>query len=126
MKSFTHRKLVTTALAAVVAAVFSLSSQNVSADEAATLKAGEFTFKAPGPWKAKAKPRAMSKGGLTFAQSGEGLTEIFRLIDELERTEIETIVYTNYSSLAHWWILAGLILLLLETALSASALRVLP
>lgn len=60
------------------------------------------------------------------AQSGEGLEEIFGLIDELERTEIETIVYTNYSSLAHWWILAGLILLFLETMLSASALRVLP
>jgi len=66
-------------------------------------------------------------GGQYFrAQSGEGLKEIFRLIDELERTEIETIVYTNYSSLAHWWILAGLLLLLLETVLSASALRVLP
>ena len=66
-------------------------------------------------------------GGQYFrAQSGEGLVEIFELIDELERTEIETIVYTNYSSLAHWWILAGLILLFLETVLNASALRVLP
>ena len=66
-------------------------------------------------------------GGKYFrAQSGEGLTEIFRLIDEMERTEIETIVYTNYSSLAHWWILAGLLLLLLEAVLSASVLRVLP
>lgn len=66
-------------------------------------------------------------GGRYFrAQSGEGLEEIFGLIDQLERTEIETIVYTNYSSLAHWWILAGLVLLLLETLLSASALRVLP
>jgi Ca-activated chloride channel family protein len=66
-------------------------------------------------------------GGQYFrAQSGESLAEIFALIDELERTEIETIVYTNYSSLAHWWILAGLILLLLDTLLSASALRVLP
>jgi Ca-activated chloride channel family protein len=66
-------------------------------------------------------------GGQYFrAQSGEALQEIFQLIDDLERTEIETIVYTNYSSLAHWWILAGLILLLLETVLAASALRVLP
>ena len=66
-------------------------------------------------------------GGQYFrAQSGESLAEIFELIDELERTEIETIVYTNYSSLAHWWILAGLILLLIDTLLSASALRVLP
>ena len=66
-------------------------------------------------------------GGQYFrAQSGESLAEIFELIDELERTEIETIVYTNYTSLAHWWILAGLILLMLDSVLSASALRVLP
>ena len=69
---------------------------------------------------------ARTGGRYYRAQSGEGLQEIFQFIDELERTEIETIVYTNYSSLAHWWILAGLILLLLETVLAASALRVLP
>ncbi|RKZ12772.1 aerotolerance regulator BatA [bacterium] len=60
------------------------------------------------------------------AQSGESLKKIFAEIDELERTEIETIVYTNYSSLAHWWILAGLLLLFIESVLSASLLRVLP
>jgi Ca-activated chloride channel family protein len=69
---------------------------------------------------------ARTGGRYYRAQSGEGLQEIFQFIDELERTEIETIVYTNYSSLAHWWILAGLVLLLLETVLTASALRVLP
>ena len=69
---------------------------------------------------------ARTGGRYYRARSGEGLQEIFPFIDELERTEIETIVYTNYSSLAHWWILAGLILLLLETVLAASALRVLP
>lgn len=66
-------------------------------------------------------------GGQYFrAQSGESLAEIFALIDELERTEIETIVYTNYSSLAHWWILAGMLLLILDTILGASLMRVLP
>jgi Ca-activated chloride channel family protein len=66
-------------------------------------------------------------GGRYFrAQSGEGLEEIFGLIDDLEKTEIDSVIYTNYSSLAHWWILAGILLLLAESVLSASALRVLP
>lgn len=67
-----------------------------------------------------------TQGRYFRAQSGEGLEEIFGQIDQLERTEIETVVYTNYSSLAHWWILAGLLLLLLDTLLGASLMRVLP
>lgn len=42
-----------------------LCSQLVMAEEA-TLKAGDFTFKAVGAWKAKDTPRAMSQGGFSL------------------------------------------------------------
>ena len=66
-------------------------------------------------------------GGQYFrAQSGEGLQRIFDLIDELETSEIETEVFTNYQSLAVWWILPALLLLALEALLAATTHRVLP
>ena len=66
-------------------------------------------------------------GGQYFrAQSGEGLERIFETIDQLERSEIETEVFTNYQSLAAWWIMPGLLLLLLEALLGATIYRVLP
>lgn len=66
-------------------------------------------------------------GGQYFrAQSGEGLQRIFDTIDELEKSEIETEVFTNYQSLAAWWMIPGLLLLLLETVLAATVFRVLP
>ena len=66
-------------------------------------------------------------GGQYFrAQSGEGLQRIFATIDELEKTEIETEVFTNYQALAAWWIVPGLLLLLLEALLAATVYRVIP
>ena len=66
-------------------------------------------------------------GGQYFrAQSGDGLARIFETIDALEKTEIETEVFTNYQSLAAWWILPGLLLLALESLLAATLFRVLP
>lgn len=66
-------------------------------------------------------------GGQYFrAQSDTALQQIFEIIDELERTEIETLVFTNYESLVAWWILPALALLLLEGMLAATVFRVLP
>lgn len=66
-------------------------------------------------------------GGQYFrAQSDTALQEIFSIIDELEKTEIETLVFTNYQSLAAWWIVPALLLLLLEGLLAATLYRVLP
>ncbi|HKK69980.1 MAG TPA: VWA domain-containing protein [Candidatus Krumholzibacteria bacterium] len=68
----------------------------------------------------------LTEGQYFRAQSGEGLQRIFDTIDELEKSEIETEVFTNYQSLAAWWMIPGLLLLLLETVLAATLFRVLP
>lgn len=66
-------------------------------------------------------------GGQYFrAQTGEGLARIFETIDALEKTEIETEVFTNYQSRVVWWIVPGLLLLMLESLLAATLYRVLP
>jgi Ca-activated chloride channel family protein len=66
-------------------------------------------------------------GGQYFrARSGEGLARIFELIDQLERTKVETTVYTDYHHLAGLFLLPAVFLLLLETLLAATWQRVLP
>lgn len=66
-------------------------------------------------------------GGQYFrARSGEGLQRIFDTIDRLEKTELETVVYTNYEHLATPWVLAGLLALIAHTLLGATFFRVHP
>jgi Ca-activated chloride channel family protein len=66
-------------------------------------------------------------GGQYFrAHSSESLERIFAVIDELERTELETTIFTNYRQLATWFLLPALLLLILDTWLSATIHRVLP
>ena len=58
-------------------------------------------------------------GGLYFrAEDKEGLREIYKTIGRLEKTNIETKEYANYTELAVIFILPGFILLLLEIILA--------
>lgn len=73
--------------------------------------------------------RQVSKqtGGQYFrAESGEGLERIFEVIDELEKTELETLRFTNYHILTAWFLVPGLLLLTIEALLAATLYRVLP
>jgi len=66
-------------------------------------------------------------GGQYFrAQSAEGLKRIFEQIDQLEKTEIETTIFTTYRQLGSYFALPALFLLLLQGVLAASTYRVLP
>jgi len=66
-------------------------------------------------------------GGQYFrAESSESLQRIFEIIDQLERTELETTIFTNYRELAGFALLPALLILLLECVLAASRYRILP
>lgn len=66
-------------------------------------------------------------GGQYFrAQSAESLERIFAQIDELERTEMETTVYTNYEQLGVFFLLPAFFLWLLQSILAATVYRVAP
>jgi Ca-activated chloride channel family protein len=66
-------------------------------------------------------------GGQYFrATDNASLEEIYRQIDQLERTEIDVENFTRYAELFGTVLAAGLLLLLLETALSQTVLRRLP
>lgn len=70
---------------------------------------------------------AQHTGGQYFrAQDAESLHNIFKVIDELEKTKIETTIYTNYRQLASLLLLPAALLLLAEAALLATVYRVLP
>ncbi len=73
------------------------------------------------------KKIADETGGLYFrAKDKEGLKEIYKTIDRLEKTKIETKEYANYTELAGFFLLPGFILLLLEIALANTLLRKIP
>ena len=66
-------------------------------------------------------------GGRFFrARDLQSLDAIYREIDQLERSEIESFHYTRYAEKAGAWIVIALILLTLEELLSLSKLRRLP
>ncbi|HEX9641108.1 MAG TPA: VWA domain-containing protein [Candidatus Krumholzibacteria bacterium] len=66
-------------------------------------------------------------GGQYFrAQSAEGLQQIFEQIDELERTEMETTIYTNYEQLGGFFLFPAFLLLLMHSILASTIYRVLP
>jgi Ca-activated chloride channel family protein len=66
-------------------------------------------------------------GGQYFrAHSSESLERIFKVIDQLERTELETTIFTNYHQLASLFLLPALLLLVADALLSATVYRVLP
>jgi len=70
---------------------------------------------------------AETTGGLfRMAEDGESLRAIYREIDRLERSEIETIRYLDYRELYKPFLLAALALLALETLLSTTLFRRIP
>lgn len=65
------------------------------------------------------KEIAASTGGRFYrAESKEDLEKIYSEIDQLEKTEIQTIAYARYSEKFYPWLFAGALLILLELVLS--------
>ena len=70
---------------------------------------------------------AETTGGLYFtADDTRGLQEIYDQIDELEKSEVEVRVYTEYRELAVWFLLPALVIFILEMLLRQTALRKIP
>jgi Ca-activated chloride channel family protein len=68
----------------------------------------------------------MTGGKYYRAQNTAGLRKIYDEIDQLEKTEAEVRKYQRYRELYPWFILGGLILLLLEIILANTVWRRLP
>lgn len=65
------------------------------------------------------KSIAQKTGGKFYrAQNKDELEKIYSEIDELEKSEIETIAYARYSEKFYPWLLAGALLILLELLLA--------
>ena len=76
---------------------------------------------------ASLKEIAKTTNGKYFrARSEKELEEIYSIIDEMEKTEIEVSASIQYRELFHYFTLAGLILLVLELILANSVFRKLP
>jgi Ca-activated chloride channel family protein len=70
---------------------------------------------------------AQMTGGKYFrAENSAGMRNTYAEIDRLEKTEVEMKKYQRYRELFPWFILAGLVLVLLETILSNTVWRRLP
>ena len=60
------------------------------------------------------------------ARSGEELERIYTVIDEMEKTEIEVASHIQYKELFHYFVYAGLLLLVVEMILGGTYFRKLP
>ena len=70
---------------------------------------------------------AEGTGGMYFrAKDERGLREIYETIGKLEKTEIKTKEYANYTELAGYFLLPGFIIILLEIVLSNTVFRKIP
>jgi Ca-activated chloride channel family protein len=70
---------------------------------------------------------AETTGGRYFrAEDTAGLQQIYEAINALEKSQIETRVYTRYRELAVWLLAPALVLLLLELLLRNTVLRRIP
>lgn len=73
------------------------------------------------------KKIADETGGMYFRAKDEAaLREIYKTIDKLEKTKIETKEYANYNELAGFFILPGFIIFLLEMILANTVFRKIP
>ena len=68
------------------------------------------------------------KTGGFFRQAGDAgaLKEIYREIDKLERSEIESVRFMDYKEMFHWPLLAGLFLIGVEILLTSTVFRKIP
>lgn len=69
---------------------------------------------------------ARTDGKYFRARSGKELEEIYSIIDEMEKTEVEVAAHIQYTELFHRFAYAGLILLVLEILLANTYFRKLP
>jgi Ca-activated chloride channel family protein len=70
---------------------------------------------------------AHSTNGTFFrAQNAEKLKEIYATIDKMEKTEIKTKLYTSYSDRFFVWLVAGCLVLFVESILSQTWFRRIP
>ena len=70
---------------------------------------------------------ASTTGGEYFrATDTARLKEIYEVIDNLEKTEVKIKEYTEYNEVFHWFLIPGLLLLLLEILLGQTRLRKIP
>ncbi len=70
---------------------------------------------------------AEDTGGKYFhAENTAGLLDVYREIDELEKTSTEGTKYREYRELCQPWLLAGLVLIALEVLLNATLFRGVP
>jgi len=60
------------------------------------------------------------------AKDVASLREIYKEIDSMEKSEIESVRFIDYKELFHWFALAGLAFLIVETILKATLFRKMP
>ena len=73
------------------------------------------------------KMLAEKTGGRYFnAQNTETLKQVYANIDQLEKTETESRLYTEYRELFQYWMIPGLCCVLLEVFLTSTRFRSLP
>ncbi|MEM7130805.1 MAG: VWA domain-containing protein [Chloroflexota bacterium] len=60
------------------------------------------------------------------AEDAQGLRQIYEEINQLEKSEIEIRTFKRYTELAAWFLVPGILLLMLEMLLKQSVLRSLP
>ncbi len=68
----------------------------------------------------------LTGGKFYHARNEQALEEIYRDIDQLERTRVEERRYTRWGDLAHWWLVAAFGALALQSLLDATWLRKIP
>jgi Ca-activated chloride channel family protein len=70
---------------------------------------------------------AKTTGGEYFrAENAEALTRIYEQIDQMEKSKIEVTDYISYEELYIGWLIAGLVLLIMELLVSRVILNRLP
>lgn len=72
------------------------------------------------------KISAMSGGKYYRATDQESLKSIYNEIDQMEKSEVKTIDHSEYTELFPWFVISGLLLLILEMILSQTILRRIP
>jgi Ca-activated chloride channel family protein len=60
------------------------------------------------------------------AEDVASLREIYKEIDSMEKSEIESVRFIDYRELFHWFVLAGLMLIILEIILKTTIFRKVP
>jgi Ca-activated chloride channel family protein len=73
------------------------------------------------------KEIARKTGGRYFrATNTEALKTIYQQIDEMEKTEVKVKEYMEYKELFHWFLIPGLLFLLVEIVLAHTRFMKIP